>query len=113
MFCRNEELSDYKKLSDFDANFVLEIVASLLNVIQAPEVPFKSVKPPISMSARYKMGSSLAEHCKNLGFVGQDIGYQTFIYCQEHELRSVLMFLIDKLPKDSDLDDFQPKNLGK
>jgi len=37
---------------------------------------------------------------KELGFKGE-IGYQTFLYANEHELRKVMMFLIEKLPKDT------------
>jgi hypothetical protein len=38
---------------------------------------------------------------QDLGYRG-DIGYQTFLYSAELDLRRVLMFLIEKLPKESD-----------
>ena len=38
---------------------------------------------------------------KELGYRG-DIGYQTFLYSAEADLRKVFMFLIEKLPKESD-----------
>ena len=41
------------------------MTAKLLNVIHVPDEPFKNVKPPDSMSARYKMGSKMAEMCQN------------------------------------------------
>jgi hypothetical protein len=56
------------------------------------------------------MGSKLAELCQKLGFKGQDVGYQTFLYSNESDLRVVFMFLIDKLPKDQDQ---TSKELGK
>lgn len=37
---------------------------------------------------------------KDLGFKGE-IGYQTFLYANEHELRKIMMFLIEKLPKET------------
>lgn len=40
---------------------------------------------------------------QDLGYRG-DIGYQTFLYSSEIDLRRVFMFLIEKLPKDSDKD---------
>ena len=49
---------------------------------------------------RYKFGSKLAELCLKLGFRGHDLGYQTFFYGNEHELRTIFMFLMDQLPKD-------------
>ena len=103
----------FKQLRDFSTDFVLEVTAKLLNVIRSPEEPFKNVKPPQAMSARYKMGSKLAEICQELGFEGSELGYQTFLYSNEHELRSVLIFLIDKLPKDSNEEfEIEPEVLG-
>ena len=92
------------------------MTAKLLNVIHVPDVPFKNVKPPDSMSARYKMGSKMADMCQNLGFAsgtGSDLGYQTFLYSNENDLRSVLMFLIDKLPKEQGPDISEDQELGK
>ena len=68
-----------------------------------------------SMSARYKMGSKMAEVCQNLGFSlsGGDLGYQTFLYNNENDLRSVLMFLIDKLPKEQNMDIGEEQEIGK
>ena len=99
-------------MSDFTTDFVLEVTAKLLNIIYAPQEPFSQhVKAPASMSARYKMGSKLAELCQNLGF--QDLGYHTFLYSNESDLRSLFMFLIDKLPKDNDIDkDFEPSEIS-
>ena len=47
------------------------------------------------------MGAKCAEHCISLGYANKNtqLGYQTFLYGTENELRNVLMFLVDKLPK--------------
>lgn len=37
---------------------------------------------------------------QELGYRGE-IGYQTFLYSNELEIRKVFMFLVDKLPKDT------------
>lgn len=37
---------------------------------------------------------------QELGYKGE-IGYQTFLYSNESEIRKVFMFLVDKLPKDT------------
>ena len=42
----------------------------------------------------------MAELCLKLGFRGHDLGYQTFFYGNEHEIRTIFMFLMDQLPKD-------------
>ena len=51
--------------------------------------------------SRYNMGAKCAEHCISLGYANKttQLGYQTFLYGTENELRNVLMFLVDKLPK--------------
>ena len=47
------------------------------------------------------MGAKCAEHCLLLGYANKStqLGYQTFLYGTENELRNILMFLVDKLPK--------------
>lgn len=43
------------------------------------------------------------ESCLNLQELGYkgEIGYQTFLYSNESEIRKVFMFLVDRLPKDT------------
>ena len=103
VYFSNEEFDQVLRLSDFSTDFVLQATAKILNVIFHPEKPFENEKPQQSMSARYKFGSKLAELCLELGFHGQqDLGYQTFMYSNENDLRTVFMFLIDKLPKETE-----------
>nr|XP_057906572.1 coiled-coil domain-containing protein 22 isoform X2 [Doryrhamphus excisus] len=52
------------------------------------------------MSARFRVGMSLAQACQDIGYKGE-IGYQTFLYSSETEIRSLLMFLVEKLPRES------------
>lgn len=52
------------------------------------------------MSARMKMASILSYHIKNLGF-HCDMSYSTVLYGSELEIRRILMFLIERLPKES------------
>lgn len=49
---------------------------------------------------------------QDLGYKGE-IGYQTFLYSNEPEIRSLLMFLVEKLPRESAEASDQPagKNL--
>ena len=87
-FFRNEE--KLEKLGDFTTDFVLEVTAKLLNEIHGQnEKPFKNVKPPQSMSARYNLASKMAEILANLDYPSQDLGYQTFLYSSENELRKL------------------------
>jgi len=42
-----------------------------------------------------------------LGYRG-DIGYQTFLYSSETDVRRVFVFLIEKLPKESEKNIVEP-----
>ena len=50
------------------------------------------------MSARFRVGSAIAQACKSAGYRG-NVGYQTFLYSSEVDLRKIFMFLIEKLPR--------------
>uniref|UniRef100_A0A8C3UTN0 Coiled-coil domain-containing protein 22 n=1 Tax=Catharus ustulatus TaxID=91951 RepID=A0A8C3UTN0_CATUS len=54
---------------------------------------------PPGISARFRLASDLAAACQELGF-GGDVGYQTFLYSSEHDTRRLLLFLVEKLPRD-------------
>lgn len=93
----------FDRLSDFTTDYVLESASRCINAIYSAnneETPFASVKPPPSMSARYSFAAKLADLCCQLGYTGKELGYQTFMYGAETELRTVFMFLVDKLPKE-------------
>lgn len=53
------------------------------------------------MSARFRVGTALAQACQSAGYRG-DIGYQTFLYSSETDVRKVFMFLVEKLPRKKD-----------
>uniref|UniRef100_UPI0023EE1D0D coiled-coil domain-containing protein 22 n=1 Tax=Agelaius phoeniceus TaxID=39638 RepID=UPI0023EE1D0D len=77
---------------------------------------------PPGISARFRLASELASACQELGFGGDvgyqtflysseqspktelgfggDVGYQTFLYSSEHDVRRLLLFLVEKLPRD-------------
>ena len=50
------------------------------------------------MSARFRVGSAIAQQCKKVGFKGT-VGYQSFLYSAEADIRKIFMFLVEKLPK--------------
>ncbi|XP_035740613.1 coiled-coil domain-containing protein 22 homolog isoform X1 [Vespa mandarinia] len=86
-------------LSGFDTETVVEATVKCLDTIR-PGLGLHTTLPP-NMAARFRLGATLAQACMDLGYKG-DIGYQTFLYSSENDLRRVLMFLIEKLPKESD-----------
>lgn len=48
---------------------------------------------------------------QDLGYKGE-IGYQTFLYSTEPEIRSLLMFLVEKLPRERSEKLDQPSGKG-
>ncbi|PSN38748.1 Coiled-coil domain-containing protein 22 [Blattella germanica] len=101
--CDIEEEID--SLKHFSTDLVIEAAVRCLDVIQ-PGLGLPHSLPD-SMSARFRVGASIAQACKNLGYSG-DIGYQTFLYSSETDVRRVFMFLIEKLPKESEKSIVEP-----
>lgn len=52
------------------------------------------------MSSKFRLGTTLATACQEVGYRGE-IGYQTFLYSNEADIRKVFMFLVENLPKES------------
>ncbi|XP_011498353.1 PREDICTED: coiled-coil domain-containing protein 22 homolog [Ceratosolen solmsi marchali] len=86
-------------LAGFDIELIVKATVKCLELIR-PDLALSPVLP-VNMAARFRMGATLAQICSELGYKG-DIGYQTFLYSAEVDLRRVFMFLIEKLPKESD-----------
>lgn len=55
---------------------------------------------PASMSSKFRLGTALANACQEVGYRGE-IGYQTFLYSNEADIRKLFMFLVEHLPKES------------
>lgn len=93
--CNVEEgVNSIKKLN---TDSFVEGVVKMIQIIDPNFVASKSL--PSSMSAKYKYCADLSDKVKSLGFQG-DIGYQTFLYGNEIEVRRTLMFLIERLPRE-------------
>ncbi|RZF40303.1 hypothetical protein LSTR_LSTR013245 [Laodelphax striatellus] len=91
---------EVKSLQQFTTEMVVEAAVKCLDVIVTPKLGLPTSLPQ-SMSARFRLGTTIAEACLELGYNGE-MGYQTFLYPSEAELRKIFVFLIEKLPKESD-----------
>ncbi|KAJ8016383.1 hypothetical protein DPEC_G00006640 [Dallia pectoralis] len=91
---------DVQSVKHFTSELIVEAVVRCLRVIDSTLGSGLSPSLPPGMSARFRVGMSLAQACQDLGYKGE-IGYQTFLYSNEPEIRSLLMFLVEKLPKES------------
>uniref|UniRef100_A0A672FD49 Coiled-coil domain-containing protein 22 n=1 Tax=Salarias fasciatus TaxID=181472 RepID=A0A672FD49_SALFA len=91
----------------FTSELIVEAVVRCIRVIEPGLGGALPTSLPPGMSARFRVGMSLAQACQDLGYKG-DIGYQTFLYSNEPEIRSLLMFLVEKLPRESAESSDQP-----
>ncbi|XP_008475186.1 coiled-coil domain-containing protein 22 homolog [Diaphorina citri] len=89
-----EDVSSIKKLT---TEIFVEAVVKMIHIIDPTFQASKTL--PNSMSAKYKYCAELSDKVKSLGFQG-DIGYQTFLYGNEIEVRRTLMYLIERLPRE-------------
>ncbi|XP_060800623.1 coiled-coil domain-containing protein 22 homolog isoform X2 [Amyelois transitella] len=69
----------------------------LITISPTIKIPMKL---PSGISHRIEVAAQIALTCKDLGYKN-DVGYQTFLYHNEADLRQVFMFLIERLPNES------------
>ncbi|XP_008292632.1 coiled-coil domain-containing protein 22 [Stegastes partitus] len=92
----SEETDSVKQ---FSSELIVEAVVRCIRVIDPALGNALPTLLPHGMSARFRVGMSLAQACQDIGYKGE-IGYQTFLYSSEPEIRSLLMFLVEKLPRE-------------
>ncbi|CAM4619451.1 coiled-coil domain-containing protein 22 isoform X1 [Lepidochelys kempii] len=98
---------EVQSLREFTTELTVESVVRCLRLIYPSlGASLGHVLPP-GMSARFRIGTSLAQACQELGYQGE-VGYQTFLYSNEPEIRRLLLFLVEKLPRDDAEDARQP-----
>ncbi|KAM4611072.1 coiled-coil domain-containing protein 22 [Polymixia lowei] len=95
-----EVSEDIQSVKQFTSELIVEAVVRCVRIINPALGSGLSPSLPPGMSARFRVGMSLAQACQDLGYKGE-IGYQTFLYSNEPEIRSLLMFLVEKLPRES------------
>lgn len=102
------DVSEISSLKEFTTEAAIEGVVRCLKLIN-PTLEISHHVPP-NMSARYRLGSTLASICTELGYKGE-IGYQTFMYSNETDLRKIFLFLFENLPKESEKALDEPLNI--
>nr|XP_056707846.1 coiled-coil domain-containing protein 22 [Euleptes europaea] len=98
---------EVQSIREFTTELIVEAVVRCLRVINPSAGAGLSHILPPGMSARFRIGMSMAQACQDLGYQGE-VGYQTFLYSSEPEIRRLLLFLVEKLPRDSSEDASQP-----
>ncbi|GAV03788.1 hypothetical protein RvY_14168 [Ramazzottius varieornatus] len=91
-----EDITSVRSLS---TEMLVEAVAKCLRNIDPEANAGIPVRLSSAMATKYRQAATLAEACKNAGF-SSELGYEAFLYGGEGETRKLLMFLVDKLPKE-------------
>lgn len=86
-------------LSTFTADMIYQAVLNCVEAINMTNCNVPRKLPP-GMSQKFRAGSALAKLVTDVGYKGE-VGYQTFLYSNEADIRKILMFLVDKLPRDA------------
>ncbi|XP_058461138.1 coiled-coil domain-containing protein 22 homolog [Malaya genurostris] len=89
---------EIKSLDDMSPSQLIPIVSKCITSIDSSLDLPKTL--PSGMAQRFTTTASLAEACRQIGY-RREIGYQTFLYSNVIEVRRVMMFLIERLPKSS------------
>ncbi|KAM8709112.1 hypothetical protein ACLKA7_015997 [Drosophila subpalustris] len=87
------------QLDSFTPEQVVRAVSCCLLEINPTMTELPRSLPGGAMAQRFSVATVLAERCKEIGYRG-DIGYQIFLYPNAVELRRLLMFLIERLPRE-------------
>ncbi|CAL1291564.1 unnamed protein product [Larinioides sclopetarius] len=102
------DVDEINSLKEFTTEAAIEGVVRCLKLIN-PSLELSHHVPP-NMSARYRLGSNLAQICTELGYKGE-IGYQTFLYSNETDIRKIFLFLLENLPKETEKALDEPLNI--
>ncbi|XP_067646968.1 coiled-coil domain-containing protein 22 homolog [Eurosta solidaginis] len=93
-------LDDNFTMAEFTPNLLVHTVSKCLQKIQTPSTHIPHALPEgLAMAQRFSVATTLSSIIYNLNYRG-DIGYQTFLYPNEVDVRKLLMFLVEKLPRD-------------
>lgn len=91
---------DKRTLRELDSGEIVSCMLRCLSLILPDQDVPADPGANVNMATKYNVASYVAIKCKELGFRG-DLGYQSFMYGSESDIRNVMLFLIEKLPKES------------
>ncbi|XP_036342362.1 LOW QUALITY PROTEIN: coiled-coil domain-containing protein 22 homolog [Rhagoletis pomonella] len=94
------QIDDNCTMAEFTPSILVHAVSKCLYKIEplSTNIP-KALPEGLAMAQRFSVATALSTIISNLNYRG-DIGYQTFLYPNAVDVRKLLMFLIEKLPRD-------------
>lgn len=94
-----KHLENVSSAADITANLLIRACVRCLAAI-TPDAPKLPEALPPDMSGRFRVGTDVAARLQGLGLRG-NIGFHQLLYPNEADVRTILMFLLDRLPKAS------------
>ncbi|XP_054732142.1 coiled-coil domain-containing protein 22 homolog [Anastrepha obliqua] len=94
------QIDDNSTMAEFTPSLLVHTISKCIQKIQPLSANIPHALPEgLPMAQRFSIATTLSSFISNLNYRG-DIGYQTFLYPNEVDVRKLLMFLIEKLPRD-------------
>ncbi|XP_050333108.1 coiled-coil domain-containing protein 22 homolog [Bactrocera neohumeralis] len=98
-------------MGDFTPTLLVDTVSKCLQKIQPSSRYIPLTLPEgLAMAQRFSIATTLSSIISTLNYRA-DIGYQTFLYPNEVDVRKLLMFLIEKIPRDEEAPTTEVGNL--
>ena len=94
---KNDDIS----IANFSAEDIYHSVAVSLRAIDKDKK--FNTKLPSSKAARFRLTTMISSELSNMGYTATKIGYDFFLYPNEKDMRILLMWLVNKLPKQEEL----------
>ncbi|OXA51730.1 coiled-coil domain-containing protein 22 [Folsomia candida] len=91
------------KVSELSPPQFIQCVTKCLQ-LSRPDADVPDFDCNVSMAVRYKVASQIAQLITDIGY-SEEIGCQSFLYPTEEETRKILIFMVEKLPRDSEVGD--------
>jgi len=93
-------------IGQFDSDLFYHCCAVSMTLIAESKLP---PSLPAGKAARFRLTSSLCSLMKEIGYSG-DLGYEHFLYPAEIDMRKILRWVVDKLPKAEENESEQQNN---
>lgn len=97
------KLDDSVSISQLTAENIIKLVTRALFVISHGDIAISDVLPG-NLAARHRICTDIAGKVKELGYLG-DCGYNQLLYPSPAQSKSILNWLMQKLPRSEDVAD--------
>lgn len=84
-------------MGELTPDHLIEIIARSLRLITDGDAKYP-IKLPAGMASRHRLCTDMANKIKGMGYMGE-CGYNQLLYPAELSTRSILGFLVERLPR--------------